>query len=84
MGFKTGMVGTRQQHCAITLQPVVANRYIFDSKGQGVTNVQVAVGVWGRDGDGKGVALPCWLKGTTLFPQGVNVGFVLPWLIDLR
>lgn len=80
--FEAGMVGTRDIPGIFAAETVVTGEGIFESDGEAVTDVEIAVGVGGWHDDGitiisiglVGINDLWWVKSAGMFPFGVDLG----------
>ena len=61
---------------------MVTHRNVLEPKRQSMADVQITVGIRRGNHDRKCFSLPCRSKRLRLFPEGVNVGFILVWFIN--
>ena len=78
-GFEAGVIGARDEPGGVAFEPVVSDKGVFDGDGEAVADVEIAVGVGGREDDRVGVCafVLGWRESAGRFPESVDVGLEL-------
>ena len=79
-----GVIGARDVNSVVAGHSLVAYGDVFETHIESVTKVKVAIGIWRRHDSTKRLTFSSRSKSPARFPEGVNIWFILVWLVRFR